>query len=563
MNASIQLKKKVSTAARQTVAIFCVLVAALLLSATFALPVAQDDHEKALPRGEVTSAPNFPDFMISDLVVDNTDNRLKATDKFPNSEPSIAVNPENPDQIVVLAFSGAWLPNRPGGPLGPAPLWYSNNGGALWTKFFTIPAPPKVPDAEGCPCDQTVDYGRGGRLSATFLTTALGALHRQEENPGNVYTGTTTDPTNVNSWRWKTAANGMAKKTNFNRPGNADQPWLLVNDDPMNMNTDNVYVGYDDFMPPPPQPPANAQVSVAYNTNPPDFTVDNYTFGNSNDDGINPGHRLAVDPNTGDVYRLLEEFEGVNMDGSKRIAYSLNRSRDGGRTWCLPGAAGCPNGQNPGIVFFGNSFQPQPKFCTINALLGGIDHVAVDPNPIPALTVYVVRGSHFIEIPPTEQPSGPTTEAQPSGPENVIQIDRFVDDGHDGLKHDFFKTITPLGTAGALPSIAVAADSNHSVGVLYDTCDDNGVASGNFPKITAHLAVSMDRGQTFTDATLLTFYSPVKDDGNAKQRVLGDYQQLKTLGNTFYGVFSANGAVFGRPTPRLIDPVFVKTSVGP
>ena len=45
--------------------------------------------------------------------------------------------------------------------------------------------------------------------------------------------------------------------------------------------------------------------------------------------------------------------------------------------------------------------------------------------------------------------------------------------------------------------------------------------------------------------------------GNAGPRPLGDYQQLKSLGNTFYGVFSGDGQRFGRPFHK-IDPISVK-----
>jgi hypothetical protein len=47
------------------------------------------------------------------------------------------------------------------------------------------------------------------------------------------------------------------------------------------------------------------------------------------------------------------------------------------------------------------------------------------------------------------------------------------------------------------------------------------------------------------------------DSGDTRQRVLGDYQQLRSVGTTFYGMFSANGAAFGRSQSN-IDPIFVK-----
>jgi hypothetical protein len=52
----------------------------------------------------------------------------------------------------------------------------------------------------------------------------------------------------------------------------------------------------------------------------------------------------------------------------------LNRSTDGGQTWTR-------NGSAAGIVVANaDSTQPQPKFCTVNALLGGVEHAAVDPK---------------------------------------------------------------------------------------------------------------------------------------------------------------------------------------
>ena len=105
----------------------------------------------------------------------------------------------------------------------------------------------------------------------------------------------------------------------------------------------------------------------------------------------------------------------------------------------------------------------------------------------------------------------------------------------------------------ALPAVAVAA--NGTVGVLYDTFD--GLNASGFPVFSAHLAQSTDSALTFSDVSLLAFASPAKDNGNARQRVLGDYQSLRSLGNTFYGTFTANGAQFGRTTSNT-DAIFFK-----
>jgi hypothetical protein len=59
--------------------------------------------------------------------------------------------------------------------------------------------------------------------------------------------------------------------------------------------------------------------------------------------------------------------------------------------------------------------------------------------------------------------------------------------------------------------------------------------------------MSTDQGATFTDTSLLTFQSPQTDDGDPRQRVLGDYVQLKSLDGCFHGAFTANGEPLGRP----------------
>ena len=46
--------------------------------------------------------------------------------------------------------------------------------------------------------------------------------------------------------------------------------------------------------------------------------------------------------------------------------------------------------------------------------------------------------------------------------------------------------------------------------------------------------------------------------GNLNDPVFGDYMQMKTLGNCFYGSFTGNGAPFGRPFANN-DPIFFKT----
>jgi hypothetical protein len=448
-----------------------------------------------------------PTVFLRDVVVSNTDATLTTTDTFNDGEPSIAVNPRDPREIVITAFSGSWGAD--------APLWHSLDGGETWTKEFTIARPPGVGGTTGCPCDQTVDYGRKDLLFGTFLTFS----------PTDVFSGATSNPANAGAWQWF-APGGIAQRTNHLVPssfGNADQPWLLVNRDPKNQRQDNVYVAYDDFSSGP-----NMRVAVSYGSNPPVFTVDNQS--GTSTGFVNPGHRLAVNQENGFVYSLFQRFTAPGAGGSKHINYMLNQSTDGGKAWTLNGS---PSGI---IVASADSTQPQPKFCTVNALLGGVLHAAVDPETNDILYVYGNR--------------------DPATGNNRLAIRRIALLSNNSVSVAPEHFVTGQVQA-ALPSVAITEDG--IIGVLYDTCD--GFSTSGFPIFSAHLAVSTDSGVTFRDKVLLTFLSVAKDNGNARQRVLGDYQQLKALHGTFYGVFTANGVPFGRPFANH-DPIFFKVKPG-
>jgi len=361
-------------------------------------------------------APVFPDVLVVDTVVNNTDPTLTNTDTFGDSEPSIAVSPDNPNNIVITAFSGAWS-----SPSSFAPWWQSTDGGNTWTKQFTIPIPPGVPSAVGCPCDQEVDYGRGAAVSGTFLTN-------------NVYSGTSTDPSSGGAFMWNVIG-GTTQRTNSFGVNIADQPQLLLGLDPF-VDQDDIYVAYDDFSGSP-----NMRMAGSPGTspsNPPDFSgIDNLTGFSTG--FVNPGHRMATDPRSGAVYSLFQRVNHFNADMSKNIDFTLNRSTDGGQTWGL-------NGSATGItVANGSSVQPTPKFGTVNALLGGSDHVTVDPG---TGDVYVVYGDRDLATGNTR-----------------LSIVRLTDDGAGGLIIGPSNFVTDQVEA-ALPSVAVTNDALHTVGEI-------------------------------------------------------------------------------------------------
>ena len=449
------------------------------------------------------------DVFVADTVVNNTDPSLKNTDTFNDGEVSIAIRPQNPSEIVITAFSGSWGLR--------APLWRSRNRGNTWTKAFTVNAPAGVGGVPGCPCDQTVDFTEFKDLAGAFLTLT----------PDNIYSALNRNPAAL-TFHYFESPPGVAQATNhLDGMNDVDQPWLLVGPQ-LGATGENVYVAYDDFTN---VPNLVLRVAVATASDPLVFNIDHPSGLPFNDGLINPGHRLAIDRASGAVYSLFQNWKGSGAGGSQNIDYMLNRSTDGGNTWSL-------NGSSTGIVVANaDSTQPRPKFCTVNALLGGVDHASVDPQTGDVVYVYGNRD--------------PTTG------NNRLALRRLTDDGTGGLAIGPEIFISGQVQA-AIPSVGIT--DKGAIGVFYYTCD--GTSSAGFPIFTAHFAISTDQGVTFTGLNLETFLSPATDNGDPRQRVLGDYMQVKALENQFYGGFTGNGAPFGR-TISNNDPIFYNVSVEP
>jgi hypothetical protein len=458
----------------------------------YARPLAPGDApvKGALPSG----------WVLKDTIVSNTDSTLAGTDTWGDWEPSLALNGANPKELIISAFSSVWS-------AGNAALFRSVDGGSTWSKVFSIPRPPGTP-GNGCPCDQVFDFDRSQHLLGSILDEVSG---------GDVYTGSTNQASNPLAWLWRTSG-GVAVKTDSPGGDDADQPWLRVGPNPANSAQDNAYVAYDDFT------ASQLKVGVSSNANPPNISTTRVIGPLTS--FVNPGLRLGVNPANGTVYAVYQYATQKNADGSFHVEYVLNRSTDGGNTWSL-------NGSSSGVYFVqGNSDQVFPKFGGVNALLGGVDAVAVDKT---SGDVYVVYGYKD------------TTTGN-----DRLAIARLVANGTGGLQLASNVFLTGQVTA-ALPSVAVRDDG--TVGVLYDTYDGNN-ASG-FPVFSAHLAQSKNHGTSFNDTNILSFASPATDDGDPRQRVLGDYQSLRSYKNNFYGTFVGNGASFGRPFSNG-DAVFFK-----
>ncbi|MEU8925634.1 Ig-like domain-containing protein [Kitasatospora sp. NPDC048545] len=426
-------------------------------------------------------------------------------------EPSITVDPSNPNRIAITRFDTTWN----GGTA--ADLLYSVDGGSTWTNYASIPPPPGLADAGAlAPADQSIDFGRDGTLYGAFLTCTLNTAMNGCTG-ARVVTGSTSDPTSPASWAWRPDATTGTQITSGNRVF-ADQPWLRVNRDRDHADQDDVYVSYEDLR----STPAEARVAVSHNAHPVNITQDQSPGPVVTDTNTSGAIRLATDPRNGAVYALFQtQTTPGTLGDPQNITYRINRSTDGGATWPLG-----PTGQGLAVATADTHQGVTYKFGTVNALLGGIDHAAVDPSNG---DVYVAYG------------------ADVSG-NNQIRMRRLTDDGHGSLTVGTEYNVS-ASTNAALPSVAVLDDG--TVGVLYTTYE--GMNGNGFPTFAAHLARSVDHGVTFTDQVLRTFQSDFTNDGTAYQRVLGDYQVLRAVGNRFYGAFPGNdnGATPPLPAPPI------------
>lgn len=451
--------------------------------------------------------PGVPIFQ-ADTVVNNTNPTLRNTDTLSDHENSIAVDPTNTNRIVITGFSG--LRN------GVSALWLSNDGGRTWTKNFTVNPPPGIANAF-CgvgTCDQTIDFTHFGALAGTFLAT--------NENIFSALSGNLTAPS-FDYFR----VGGVAQATNhLNGINREDQPWLLVGPRPGWSIRESVYVAYDDFNTAP-----DMRVAVAWGINPLRFTTDNRSGFSTG--FVNPGHRLAIDPRSGAVYSLFQRRIAPGAGASQNINYMLNRSTDGGQTWRLNGLA------NGIVVANADSDQIIPSFCRVNQLRGGVDHAAVDPVTGDVVYVYGTRN--------------PITGV------NRLAMRRLTPNAAGGLTIGPERFVSTSLFDAAIPSVAITA--NRTIGVFYYQCDMPGAF---FPRLSAHFAISTNGGVTFTDDLLSTFLSTERPDPNPnnRQRILGDYMQVKAVGNTFFGAYTANGAAFGRFRPVVnTDAIFYRVSV--
>jgi hypothetical protein len=442
-------------------------------------------------------------------------------------EPSIAVNPLDPNKMVVATFAYGRNPIDLSY-AGQASLWYTTNAGVSWGLRFPI---TQVASAPVGPRDQTIQYDSKGilhmaiLLSATYSAdgagTGFGIFHGQASDPDS----DGGDGRSTNLWQW---TNGG---TQINAPSNdPDQPWLAVGPIIGDASGVAVHVGHSNF-----DTFLEERVASSTNGGTSFRPADDRRINNGMQQvGIaNPGTRIAMD-REGRVYSLFGWPASDLGGGLKHVQYSLNRW-SGADTWDFT----TNNAQPGGItVDQGNSLQGYGyKFGDVNALLGNITSIAASPDAQHIYTVYGKQDASNID-----QIYVREFHPDPNNPTNLLGTASVA--------------VSQGSLPSALPSAAVTDDGK--LWIMYDQFDP---ADATF---SVQLASSTDGGQSFEHELLYSFTSPIPDNGDARQRVLGDYQGLIALGNRVYGTFAGRGNVSNGviQTSAFIDP-FVFSAPGP
>src|SRR5829696_697626 len=420
-----------------------------------------------------------------------------------DSEPHIAVNPTNPQQIAASAFT----PDPMSGP--NAPIYVSTNGGLTWRLNSIVPsavitgdittAAPGGPNDDDNGNDDDDDIRR--RLYAGILRFPGFLLFNALRTPDFL------SPTVM---------------TVLLSRDNEDQPWaqvIKVRSGP-NAGKDNLYIGINDRNRRPENGGDGRTATVEQSL---DAAIAAPTFnsvriekrntlgpgGGPDQDG--PQIRPVVHRD-GTVYAAFYGWR--NRDFTNRVTADVVVVRDdNGGAGANPytalvdasdGISGVRVVQSITFTFSSNVFGP----FLGQERLGGHLSIAVDPGN--SSTVYLAYAD--------QQPGGSYTQ-------HILRsTDRGQTWGSD------LRTIANAINPG------LAVNSRGHVGLLYQRL--TGTAPNQ--RWETHLERSTNGGASWGDSVLAN--TPAATPVRQGVPYLGDYDYLMAVGRTFYGIFSANNS---------------------
>jgi hypothetical protein len=398
-----------------------------------------------------------------------------------NAEISVGVNPNNPNQMVTSTF-------------GNSEAYYtSSNGGNTWSFLQNN-------IVHG---DKSITWSNGG----TAYTTPLQNVPA-DRSQGTISVFSSSNPAAGTPFT-QIASSVYTTPANTSYP---DQPWVRATSVG---GVDHIYMAYNDL-------------SLAFtsgNTASVRFSTDggstwkNTVLDSGNAAGLQdaPSVRLAVHGNT--VYAAFARWTSSNSNSTfpaqivvvKDIAAGADGFTDLGAlgttvaTTTLPFSPNASGGGSP---------------PTLGSERVGSDlAIAVDPNN--ANHLYVA----YVSV----------------DPNTALNLQVHLDESTDGGAS--FKEVYATSIANQFQAAqpAVAVDAKGDVGLLFNAAS---VDSSGATHLEVHFVATTNDFATATDSTLLTF----KDDGDALRLgdpYLGDFNDLTTVGNTFYGAFTGTNNANG------------------
>jgi CARDB protein len=228
-----------------------------------------------------------------------------ATDPFnlADTEPSIAVNPANPLEIAVVAFSGNWGPAVTGAQVN-APVWKSTDGGLTWTKVNQIPQP--APGFSG-PGDRKVAFS----------------------SPGQIFTAELGAGSDLKDFVFRQTGLPNASLTAGGAYGD-DQPHLDVDKNGAGPCFNRLYSPWLDFGAGNPRSTVSHSINSGVVMN--DVPAGDNTFPNRTT-------RIAIAPD-GKAYIIYKTREGAMPGGFENAHFRVARSDNCGVAWNALGAGG-------------------------------------------------------------------------------------------------------------------------------------------------------------------------------------------------------------------------------
>jgi hypothetical protein len=398
-----------------------------------------------------------------------------------DSEPSLAVNPARPTDMVATAFT----PDPGGG--GFAPIYVSTDRGETWDFRKVLPGGPGTAD-----------------VSVGFATTG-GVLYAAILN-GQSFFGASKQ-TRMQVLRTPTFA-GTTPMTVLVDRTLEDQPWVVAGSVVVNgRSVDRVYVGSKDTQPRPFVGAAAAvDVSLDAATAPSPAGFQETALGLRRGPFSMPPTRIALHPD-GTVYAAFIHVTRVFADTSNMDFEVVVRRDDnwGGGADAFSHLAR-PFQKTPGVTV-------ATGFARFGAIVGqeriGAD-LAIAVDPTDSSTVYIAW---------CDRSGGP------SGTDWRLNVARSDDRGME------WKPVHEVVPIAKNPALAITAEGR--VGLAYQQLTAN--------QWVTRLEVTASSWQTPPEIKVL-HQAPAAVPVSAGLPYLGDYMRLIAVDKDFYGVFSGSNA---------------------